>query len=60
MKEINEEPLLFTQIEYFQLMSRLAEAARETRSSYILLQEDYAMRQYKTEEKKDFKFLTNE
>ena len=62
MGETNEEPMLFSQIEYFELMSRLAQASRETRASYIRLEEDfvdYAMRQYKVDEKKDFKFLTN-
>ena len=63
MGETNEEPMLFSQIEYFELMSRLAQASRETRASYIRLEDDFAdyvMRQYKTEGKKDFKFLTHD
>ena len=59
MGETNEEPMLFSQIEYFRLMSQMAETIRDTRAINDILHENFAMRQYVTEEKKPFKFLTN-
>ena len=59
MGETNQEPLLFSQIEYLRLMSQMAEAVRETRAINDILHENFAMRQRITEDKKDFKFLTN-
>ena len=62
MGETNEEPLLFSTINYFEMISRVSRAARETRASYIRLEEEWfneILRQPIIEEKKDFKFLTN-
>jgi len=59
MGETNQEPLLFSQIEYFRLMSQMAETVRETRAINDILHENFAMRQHITEEKKQFKFLKN-
>ena len=59
MGETNEEPMLFTQIEYFRLMSQMAETIRDSRAINDILHENFAMRQYVTEEKKEFKFLQN-
>ena len=59
MGETNQEPLLFSQIEYFRLMSQMAETVRESRAINDILHENFAMGQRIKEEKTNFKFLTN-
>ena len=58
MGETNEEPLFFSTIQYFELISKVSRAAREVRASNISLEEEWfneILRQPIVEEKKDFK-----
>ena len=63
MGETNEEPLLFSVINYFEMISRASRAMREQNESYNrlveLCEENERLREVAIEEnnKKDFKFL---
>ena len=59
MGETNEEPFLFSQIEYINMRARLIRAERELREQNERLQEsfDQLLSEEKVAQKKPFKFL---
>ena len=59
MGETNEEPFLFSQIDYIHMRARIIQAERELREQNERLQEslDQLLSEEKVAQKKPFKFL---